>query len=92
MTIWCDRYGRNIGHSDDTPVIGAHVPNLEGSRSLWHTSGRTHLTVCTARAYKCTARAWPIREAPSWPARESPRPRLPVWPIGQQSVIATDRT
>ena len=83
------------------PVVGAHVvPNLEGLWFLEHTSGRTHHTECTAMAYKCTARAWQtggatawlIREAPSWPARESPRLRLPVWPLGQQSVIATDQT
>ena len=87
MTIWCDGYGRTIGHSDDTPV-NTHIPNLEGSWSVGHTSGCTLITECTTWAYKCTAMAWqtggatawPIRAAPSWQARESPRPRLPVWP------------
>ena len=86
--------------TSDTPVITAHAPNLEGSWSLGHTSGCTLITECTAWAYKCTAIAWqtdgatdwPIRDAPSWPARESPTPRFPVWPLGQQSVIATERT
>ena len=36
--------------------------------------------------------AWQTGEAMSCPSRESPRPSLPVWPLRQQSVIATDRT
>ena len=92
MTVWCD--GRYTCHTEHTLRISSTHTNLEGtSRSLGHTSctAGPH-TECTARAYECTAMAWQTGEAMSWPSRESPRPNLPVWPLGQQSFIATDRT
>ena len=91
MTIWCDGDGCN---QTRLYLISTHIPNLEGSWSLGHTSGRTHITECTTRAWQSGgATAWPIHEAPSWPSRESAESaRLPVQPLGQQSVIATDRT
>ena len=69
-----------------------HVPNLEGSRSLGAHTLQSALPGPTSAlpgpGRLVVPRHWPIREAPSLPSRESPRPRLPVWPLGQQSVIA----
>ena len=40
MTIWCDGYGRTIGHSDDTPVITAQ--RVSGAYLGLHTHYRVH--------------------------------------------------
>ena len=63
MTIWCDGYGRIIGHSDDTPV-NTHTHLIWRGRGPWGTPRAAH-SLQSALPGPTSALPWPGRLV--WP-------------------------